>query len=154
MPANTPRGYTYATSDDANDLALISQRLAEQVDADVQGVANRVMTLEADTGWNEPTLTNSWVPYDAGVVFPVPRWRRKNWIITLQGSMKSGTPAAAFTLPVGARPLKRLDFIAPASNGVVQVRVEPTGTVSPLFYFAGGSNGIVSLNGITFPAEQ
>lgn len=39
MPANTPnRGYTYATSDDANDLALISQRLAEQVDADVQGV--------------------------------------------------------------------------------------------------------------------
>lgn len=40
MPANTPnRGYTYATSGDANDLALISQRLAEQIDTDVQGVA-------------------------------------------------------------------------------------------------------------------
>lgn len=37
MPANTPsRSYTYATSGDANDLALITQRLAEQVDADVQ----------------------------------------------------------------------------------------------------------------------
>jgi hypothetical protein len=39
VSASTPnRGYTYATSDDANDLALISQRLAEQIDADVQGI--------------------------------------------------------------------------------------------------------------------
>lgn len=47
MPANTPnRSYTYATSDDANDLAFISQRLAEQIDADVQGVANGLSSLQ------------------------------------------------------------------------------------------------------------
>ena len=39
MPANTPRGYTYATADDANDIPLITQRLAEQIDADVQALA-------------------------------------------------------------------------------------------------------------------
>lgn len=36
MPASTPRGYTHATSDDANDVPLVTQRLAEQIDADVQ----------------------------------------------------------------------------------------------------------------------
>lgn len=46
MPANTPnRSYTYATSDDANDLAFISQRLAEQVDADVQGIDADVQSM-------------------------------------------------------------------------------------------------------------
>jgi hypothetical protein len=53
MPANTAnRSYTYATSDDANDLALISQRLAEQVDTDMQGAYNKTWTSYT------PTLTN------------------------------------------------------------------------------------------------
>ncbi|MBM7331881.1 hypothetical protein JS562_55140 [Agrobacterium sp. S2] len=46
MPANTPnRRCTYATSGDANDLAFIAQRLAEQVDADMAtALADRTCT--------------------------------------------------------------------------------------------------------------
>lgn len=46
MPANTAnRNYTFATSSDANDVALISQRLAEQIDADMtQALADRTWT--------------------------------------------------------------------------------------------------------------
>lgn len=80
MPANTPnRGYTYATSDDANDLALISQRLAEQIDSDVQNVVNRGRAVLATplttstTAASAETLTPLTVTFtaEAGVTYEI-----------------------------------------------------------------------------------
>jgi hypothetical protein len=55
MPGTTPRGYTYATADDPNDLALISQRLAEQIDNDVQDVEDATRPAIYATGKTSTT---------------------------------------------------------------------------------------------------
>lgn len=44
MSANTPRGYTYPTSDDANDVPFVMQRALEQIDADVNNVYTATRT--------------------------------------------------------------------------------------------------------------
>jgi hypothetical protein len=79
MPANTPnRGYTYATTDDANDVPLVSQRLAEQVDSDVNNIittrdaqvpAGRIVRTASlsipNASWTEVTAWSS-EPYRRG----------------------------------------------------------------------------------------
>lgn len=88
MPANTPnRSYTYATSDDANDLAFISQRLAEQIDADVAalftsrdaqipaGRIYRTATMSAPTGaWTEIPAWTSESYRRGGINYVAPRY--------------------------------------------------------------------------------
>jgi len=50
MPANTPRGYTYPLYSDPIDPAAQIQDFAQDVDADVQGLANTVAAvLNADS---------------------------------------------------------------------------------------------------------
>lgn len=66
MPANTPRGYTFATSDDANDLALISQRLAEQLDADVQGLYDPVPAAMLSSGATQNIAAGNWTELNMG----------------------------------------------------------------------------------------
>lgn len=105
-----------------------------------------------DTGWQTPSLLNSWANYALG--FQVTRYRRLNGIVHIEGHVKSGTVGlAVFTLPAGFRPLANKIYATPANAGVADVRVLPDGTVYVAGYYAGGTNAIVGLN-ISFPAEQ
>lgn len=125
MPANTPnRGYTYATSDDANDLALISQRLGEQVDADVQAVITA-----RDSAWIDwtPTLTAATTNPNIGTTGARQTGRYKvigktviaefDIAFATSGTVSAGSGGYYISLPVPARNV---------------FTVEPVGTVFAL----------------------
>jgi len=117
MPANTPnRSYTYATSDDANDLAFISQRLAEQIDADVQAVVNtslaavpagrlyRTSALSMANGWSECTAWTAETYRRGGMGYVSPRYVvPRTGLYTLNAQLSwvsggTGRRGGAFTL--------------------------------------------------------
>jgi hypothetical protein len=110
---------------------------------------------DGDTGWITPTLGNSWVSFDAGAVFDIPQYRLRGGVVWLKGAMKSGTiSAAAFTLPAGYRPLKKIQFAAVSNAFTAQFSVFANGDIQVTGYATGGSNAFVSLNGVQFIAEQ
>jgi hypothetical protein len=130
---------------------------------------------DTDGTWIEPTLTNSWVNYDAaGTGFAQAAYMRKNGVVYLKGLVKSGTDATAiFTLPPGYRPAESNIFSGIVSSvsettgaatagtahthpipiGVVGIRidVDANGVVSKRNSVA--ANGYLSLSGISFIAE-
>jgi hypothetical protein len=111
-------------------------------------------TTTSDGGWVTATLGNSWVSFDGGATFDIPSYRLLNRVVYLKGLMKSGTSATTvFTLPVGSRPLKSIQFIGVSTTGAAKIRIDNAGNVSVQSYTTGGSNADVSLNGISFPAE-
>jgi hypothetical protein len=69
--------------------------------------------------------------------------------VHLKGTVKNGTQDI-FILPVGYRPNRILVFDIISSSGLGRVDITPNGGVS----FVSGGNGFVSLDGITFRAEQ
>ena len=98
------------------------------------------------------TMENSWVVYDA-VNFASPEYYMdKLGRVHLQGLIKSGTVnAGATTLPAGYRPLTARIFIVGISGGYCRVDVKSTGVV---YIDAGCTNTFLSLDGISFKAEQ
>jgi hypothetical protein len=107
------------------------------------------------TPWYTPTFTNSWVAFgNAG--YQNPQYRRNSMgRVEMRGLMKSGTVnTQAFLLPAGFRPVNGEIFITGASGGVADLRVFASGEVRVSGYFAGGTNGSVSLGGVTFTAEN
>lgn len=107
------------------------------------------------TPWYTPTFTNSWVAF-ANASYQNPQYRRNSMgRVEMRGLMKSGTVnVGAFTLPAGFRPVNGEIFVTGASGGVADLRIFPTGEVRVSGYFAGGTNGSVSLAGVTFTAEN
>lgn len=111
--------------------------------------------MAGDSGWIIPTLGNSWTSFDAGAVYAVPQYRLLNGVVWLHGAMKGGTlSTAAFTLPVGMRPLKTTQFSNGSNGFTCQFTILASGAVEVTAYGSGGSNAFVSLDGAPFIAEQ
>ena len=99
--------------------------------------------------WTAPTLTNGWTNFGAGTI--AAGYRLRGGVVELRGTIKGGSAAvAAFTLPVGSRPSAVHLFTALADPGVARLDVGSDGVVTVRAYAAGGSNAIVSLNGVSF----
>lgn len=107
-----------------------------------------------DSGWLTATLGNSWVAF--GAPYATPAYRLRSGIVYLGGLMKNGTApvSVVFTLPVGYRPASSLQFNVVAAASTALIQVDATGAVNLQAYGTGGSNTAVSLNGVTFVAEQ
>lgn len=102
-----------------------------------------------DSGWIQPAYVNSWVSYDN--TFGPPGYRKKNGIVYLRGLIKGGTAQLMFTLPAGFRPSVRQLFDISSNEAHARVDVTPAGEV---LHISGGSNAWVSLNSITFIADN
>lgn len=101
------------------------------------------------TSWTAPTLTNSWADYAAGVV--ATGYRRVGDVVHLRGAIKSGTlAAAAFTLPVGFRPVGVEIFYVVAGPGGARLDVGADGHVTVRDYRSSGTNAMVTLSGVSF----
>jgi len=107
------------------------------------------------TPWYTPTFTNSWVAF-GNASYQNPQYRRNSMgRVEMRGLMKSGTVnVQAFMLPAGFRPVNGEIFVTAASTGIADLRVFVSGEVRVAGYFAGGTNGSVSLSGVTFTAEN
>jgi hypothetical protein len=181
MP-NTTNGLPFPVITDDNNPPADIQALAEAVDntyggkvasagalptsglfpgqriwlVDVKGWAEWSGTAwNSDTAWVQPTLGNSWASFDGGATLDIPAYCRVDGVVWLKGAMKDGT-GAAFTLPVGMRPLKVRSFTSTAASGAqtADVRVSPSGVVTVPFFGTGATNGVVSLDSVRFLAEQ
>jgi len=108
-----------------------------------------------DSGWifvgdtGAPAFENSWVDYD-GSTFGLPRFRKINNIVYIEGLVKNGTmTSSAFTLPAGYRPYNRLIIASQANNALGRLDVFTDGSVAPWT----GSNAYFSLT-CSFVAHQ
>lgn len=118
-------------------------------------IINWLLAQFGDTGWTTASLGNSWVSDDGGAVWAIPAYRKLNGVVFAQGLMKNGTTGSTvFTFPVGMRPIKQLGFIVQSNTGAAWVTVTAAGVVSVAAYTTGGGNAFVSLNQISFIAEQ
>lgn len=113
-------------------------------------VINWLLGQFGDTGWNTPSLSNSWVVF--GTPFDSPQYRRLNGIVYVKGMAKSGTLSTVFTLPAGYQTLKERVFNTASNTGGAQILIV-AGAVSINGYYGGGSNAFVSFE-FSFPAEQ
>lgn len=108
--------------------------------------------LANDTGWTAVTYTGGWADY--GAPLRTVAYRMHNGKVELRGSCKSGNTGVGnpiFTLPAGLRPVTVTEqFIVIANLGTGDLRVDNNGLVYIAAYQNSGSNGIVSLSGITF----
>jgi hypothetical protein len=105
-----------------------------------------------DTGWQTPTLINSWEHYSAGT-YPF-RYRRLNKVVYLVGLVRNGTINTNIAvLPAGFRPLWDAYFVAHGYTGGAYAEshwvIQTTGAVRHLW----GGNTQCALNGITYIAE-
>jgi hypothetical protein len=108
-----------------------------------------------DTGWQTPTLLNSWVNYDA-VNYPTAGYRRVGGVVYLKGIVKlgvvgTGTGAYIFTLAAGYRPAQFLQLVGFSNNGTTGVvsQIEIIGSDGGVRAGVGG-NAWFSLDGISF----
>ena len=101
--------------------------------------------VAGDTGWT--AFPSAWA-----TVFVAPRLRRLGSEVVLTGSVGGGTGLIG-TLPTGFRPTGTLYFITLANTGVAQITVAASGAVTVIGYVAGGTNAVVSLDGIRFPVS-
>ena len=111
----------------------------------VSGTVNTI----AQQAWQTPTLFNTWVRL--GLLYAPARYFKDSMgIVHFSGTITGGT-GSIFLLPLGYRPAYRCNFPVMTQNGAVGwVQVSSTGGVMLIE----GSNLEVSLEGITFKAEE
>lgn len=121
-------------------------------DPNIRLSALQIPALEAVRyigGSGLPAFAGTWVNYGSG--YEDAGYYKDAWgIVHLCGVIKTGTiNTLAFTLPGGYRPKKREIFVnvAGADTGF-RIDVLATGDVIPV----SGTNGYISLSGITFRA--
>lgn len=97
-------------------------------------------------------LLNAWVDFSTALNGATGYWKDGMQTVHLQGLLKTGTIGLPmFTLPVGYRPAKTLQFAIITNPDVAgRLKIDPNGDVTPL----SGSNVYYSISGITFRAEQ
>jgi hypothetical protein len=99
--------------------------------------------------WTEPTLGSSWVDYNAST-HPIAAYRVDPYgRIMLKGAVKDGGTGSGnpmFTLPVGFRPPRVMNFAVVSSTGHGRLEVSAAGLV----YLVSGGTGIVSLDQVSF----
>lgn len=106
--------------------------------------------------WVAPTLLNSWRNEVSGEYTPVGYYKDTENIVHLRGLITSGTNFGfttncyIFLLPVGYRPVKANMFQVISNGAIGRVDVMADGNIRAV----AGSNIYVSLDGITFLAEQ
>lgn len=133
----------------------------------VQGYGRRLLILGVaggapppPEGWHlvdgsgEPAFQNSWENYSTPA-FHATSFRREGYRVYLRGLIKSGTSGSGatgtvFTLPVGWRPNSQEIFNQWSNTGAARVDVATDGIVKVVSYATGGTNGFVSLSGISF----
>lgn len=103
-----------------------------------------------DTSWNPFAYLNGWVDY--GVPYSPCGYRLlPNGLVLLKGLVKNGSAATMLNLPAGYRPgIQLLLNVQTSPNVACRVDISTGGDVN----HTGGSNGWVSLNGISFLAEN
>lgn len=118
---------------------------------------NAVLTL-TDTPWAVPALSNGWV--NVGGTWDTIAYRRVGGIVYLRGRISNPANRAAddfvFTLPVGFRPTLGVTFLVPygaAAGGGMQVNVLGSASGSVRIVSATTAGSLVSLRGISFPAD-
>ena len=101
--------------------------------------------------WIVPAFMNGWVNFD-NVYNPAGYFKDSLGIVHLRGLVKNGTNnTTIFTLPVGYRPSNReLQAVQTNNNIIGRVDIFADGQVTVV----SGSNGWVSLDGITFRAAR
>lgn len=112
------------------------------------GTAWKESIRPADTGWQTPTLLNSWANY--GGSFQTARYRLFDGHVEIEGLIKSGSINKIFTLDAGYRPAGQHLFLGAANGGGLQMYVWPNGDVTAVAYIGGGTNALVSISGIRF----
>lgn len=141
------RVYADITARDTDPLVTEGWRcyvLATDLEYLFDGTAWQPLPL--DTVWANVTYAGSW-----STSITVCRYRLTGSnMVELTGSAKSGTGLIT-TLPSGFRPVGTLYFNTMANAGQAQISVASTGAVTVLGYYSGGTNAIVSLDGIQFP---
>ena len=102
--------------------------------------------------WTALPLSNLWVPYPG---FSTPLYKKENGIVYIKGLVKDGTitlNTTIATLPVGHRPSETM-VLATVQGGNTFARIDITNT-GLIRTGAVTSNSFLSLDGISFPAEQ
>ena len=102
-----------------------------------------------DDGWITPTMANSWVRYDT-TYDNAGYFKDSMNFVHLRGLIRSGTASTVFQLPVGYRPLMRKIFPSVSNQTISRTDVRPDGWIE----FSAYNNAWVSMEGITFRAEQ
>lgn len=105
--------------------------------------------------WTNATLQNGWMPQPAGTLQPFPPgyYQDHMGVVHLRGVANGASSSSdtILTLPVGLRPLERQMYLSIAEGGSQgRVDVHPNGTVTRVL----GSSGYLTLNGVSFRAEQ
>lgn len=102
--------------------------------------------------WNNLTLQNSWVYY--GGTYPTPQYTKtSDNVVSLRGLIKGGSTAydsVITTLPAGFRPKNRILYVGSNTGAYARLDVLSNGEV----HFLGSTNGWLSLDNISFLAEQ
>lgn len=149
--------FTPNTTADADKVNSNFNDLADGTGIEDKAIKSRHFDDQED--WHEvgttgePAFEDSWVNYS--VTYNSCGFMKDTMgFVHLKGLVKSGTygiSGVIFTLPTGYRPL-RYWIIANTNNGSAdEMRIASDGRVIP---YGATSNGWVSLDGITFRAEQ
>lgn len=113
------------------------------------GSAN-IQLPEDSTIWQDAIISG----FSTMTTFSVPRFRKKNGVIYLEGVITGGTvqatPYLFFTLPLGLRPSSKLVFsVMHTNNTIGRVDVNNDGKVYGVLYNNAAGVGL-SFNGISF----
>lgn len=103
-------------------------------------------------GWITPTLLNGWTNYGTPWLGSVRYYKDTLGIVHLTGVIKPGAVNVIFTLPVGYRPLNRIDFTCATDSSSLSTRINITDTGNVIPYASTGFTW-VSLDGVSFKAE-
>ena len=107
-------------------------------------------TILEQEPWQTPIFENGWVNY-IGTFNSAGYFKDSLGVVHLRGLVKNGTIGQpVFTLPVGYRPGGRGIFPSVSNNALARIDIDSAGVV----LIQVGSNVWISLEGITFRAEQ
>lgn len=142
----------------ANEQAQISDLTAGVAEAlqRVSVVEMKKEDKDVPPMWIVPTLLNSWTRYTT-TVNPIQYYKDPFGFVHVTGVLRPGTfgtSTPVFQLPVGYRPKYQHNICAMASNSgskvLIQCSIEPNGNV----VLVGAANEWVSIDTVTFLAEQ
>jgi len=110
------------------------------------------LPASASVTWSNLTLKNSWVNY--GGSFSTAQYTKtSDNVVHLKGLVKSGVTTSGTvvgTLPAGFLPKQRIVGTASVNGAMTRLDINPNGDI----YFYGSNNTFLSLDGISFVAEQ
>ncbi len=102
--------------------------------------------------WQNLTMANSWVAY--GGNFATPQYTKgADGLVSLKGLIKAGTATSGTvmaTLPSGFRPSATILYAGYSTGAYARIDINSSGDI----LFRTGSNSWLSLDGITFYADQ